>query len=62
MSIDNFYNDQISYLEKKKEKKNYIILKFPVHRMDYQLVYILVVSWFFHISYEGCYVKFLVSS
>lgn len=51
MPINNFYNDQISYLEKEKGGKNYIILKFPVPQMDNQLVYILVVSWFFFFSY-----------
>ena len=41
MSINNYYNYEISYLckRKKKSRKNYLILNFLAHCTSYQSIY-----------------------
>ena len=44
MSINNYYNDKISYLDKMKikERKDPVIVNFLVHYMNYWLVYYII--------------------
>ena len=44
MSINNYYNDKISYLDKMKikERKDPVIVNFLVYYMNYWLVYYII--------------------